>query len=106
MPVHIANQSGHRAYTSTSEAEKSLAGLYEQIEQQGWVQSVIQDVNACVIADGLVFAEVRYTRDKANGEAIEPGLRSNIYVLQKLPPGWRIVAFYGKDIDRQLACVE
>ncbi len=57
-----------------------------------------------VIAGGLVFAEVTYTRDKANGEAIAPGLRSNVYVLQKLEPGWRITAFYNRDMDKGFDC--
>ena len=104
IPVHIANQSGHRAYITTGDAERSLQNLYEQIESQGWAKSVIQEVDVCVVSAGLAFAEVRYTRDKANGEAITPGLRTNIYVVQKLPPGWRIVAFYSKDVDRRLSC--
>ena len=106
IPVHIGNSSGHRAYATAADARSSLAGLYEQIESQGWVRSVISDVDACVIADGLVFAEVNYTRDTADGEAIAPGLRSNVYVLQKLEPGWRITAFYSRDIDRGFDCHE
>ncbi len=104
IPVHIGNSSGHRAYANGADARSSLAGLYEQIESQGWARSVISNVDACVIADGLVFAEVTYTRDKADGEAIAPGLRSNIYVLQKLEPGWRITAFYSRDMDKGFDC--
>ena len=99
-PVHIGNSSGHRAYVTADDARSSLAGLYKQIEGQGWARSVISDVDACVIAAGLVFAEVTYTRDKTDGEAIAPGLRSNVYVLQKLEPGWRITAFYSRDMDK------
>ena len=104
MPVHIGNSSGHRAYVTPDDARSSLKSLFEQIEAQGWVKSVIRDVETCSIADGLVFAEVTYTRDKANGEAIAPGLRSNVYVLQKLEPGWRITAFYSRDMDHRLRC--
>jgi hypothetical protein len=50
IPVHIANQAGHRAYITGKDAATSLAGLYEQIEEQGWVESVIREVNVCVIA--------------------------------------------------------
>ena len=104
IPVHIGNSSGHRAYANGADARSSLAALYEQIDSQGWVRSVISNVDACVIADGLVFAEVTYTRDKADGEAIAPGLRSNVYVLQKLEPGWRITAFYSRDMDKGFDC--
>jgi hypothetical protein len=104
IPVHIANQAGHRAYITGKDAATSLAGLYEQIEEQGWVESVIREVNVCVIADGLAFAEVRYTRNRKDGTAIAPGLRTNIYVVQELPQGWRIVAFYGKDPDKNMTC--
>lgn len=104
IPVHMANQAGHRAYITTADAVSSLQSLYEQIESQGWTKSVIQNVDVCIVTEGLAFAEVTYTRDKANGEAIEPGIRTNIYVVQKLPPGWRIVAFYSKDVERKLSC--
>jgi hypothetical protein len=104
IPVHIGNSSGHRAYETGADARAGLATLYEQIESQGWVRSVISNVDACVIADGLVFAEVTYTRDKADGEAITPGQRSNVYVLQKLEPGWRITAFYSRDMDKGFNC--
>ena len=104
IPVHVGNSSGHSAYESTDDARSGLTRLYPQIEGQGWVKSVISDVAACVIANGLVFAEVTYTRDDADGEAIAPGLRSNVYVLQKLEPGWRITAFYTRDMDKGLAC--
>jgi hypothetical protein len=104
IPVHIGNSSGHRAYASPDDARSGLVGLYDQIEGQGWVRSVIKNVKACAITDGVVFAEVTYTRDKADGEAIAPGLRSNIYVLQRLEPGWRVTAFYSRDMDKGLDC--
>lgn len=106
IPVHIGNSSGHRVYATADDARSGLTGLYEQIEDQGWVRSVIQNVDACPVADGLVFAEVTYTRDQADGTAIAPGLRSNVYVLQKLEPGWRITAFYARDMDKGIACDE
>lgn len=104
MPTHIGNSSGHRAYVTEDDARSSLTGLYEQIESQGWVRSVITDVEPCAITDSLVFAVVTYTRDKADGSAIAPGLRSNVYVLQKLEPGWRITAFYSRDMAKGFEC--
>ena len=74
MPVHVGNSSGHRAYVTEDDARTSLKGLYETIEGQGWVRSVISNVDACAVTDGVVFAEVTYTRDKADGTAIAPGL--------------------------------
>ena len=104
IPVHIGGSTGHRAYASPADARSGLTNLYQQIEAQGWVRSVFSKVDACAIADGLVFAEVTYTRDKSDGEAIAPGLRSNIYVLQKVEPGWRITAFYSREIDKGFDC--
>jgi hypothetical protein len=104
LPVHIGNSSGHRAYITEEDAATSLEALFGQIEAEGWVESVIQEIDACAVAEGLVFAEVRYTRNKHDGEAIAPRLRTNIYVVQKLAPGWRITAFYSKDTDKRMTC--
>ena len=104
MPLHIGSSSGHSAYVTVEDARSSLESLYGQIEKQGWKESVIRQIESCVIADGLVFAEVRYTRNKSNGDAITPGLRTNIYVVQHLEPGWRITAFYNKDVDKRISC--
>ena len=103
-PVHIGSGSAHRAYQTNADAKKSLDSLYEQITGQGWVRSVIRRIDSCQLVDGLVFSDVRYVREKGDGEAIAPGLRSNIYVTRKTDKGWRIIAFYGKDPDVKFEC--
>jgi len=104
VPVHIGNSSGHRAYVTEHDARSGLTTLFGQIEDQGWVRSVISEVKPCSIANGLVFAEVTYTRQKSDGSAIAPGTRRNVYVLQNLSGGWRITAFYSQDPTKRFTC--
>lgn len=104
VPVHIASEAGHRSLSSDAASRDSLRNLYTQIEAQGWVRSVIDSVDVCLLSDGLAFAETRYARIDADGKPIPPDVRTNVYVLRKLETGWRIVAFYPHDPGRKFDC--
>ena len=103
-PVHIGGAGGNRVLATPSDAVANLENLYGQIEAQGWVESVIDRIESCVLSDGLVFADVIYSRIDDDGEPIPPAVRTNVYVLRETEDGWRIIAFYGHDNDKGLDC--
>ena len=102
--MHIGGGSGHRVLFDPDTAVESLTNLYEQIEVQGWVESKIHDLNICVASESLALVDTRYSRIDNEGNAIPPGIRTTLYVLQKIDGDWRIVAFYGHDNDKRPAC--
>lgn len=102
-PVHIGG-TAHRVLADPDAAVANLTRLYAEIEAQGWVESKIDNLQICVLSDSLALVDTRYSRLKANGEAIPPAVRTTLYVLQKIDSDWRIVAFYGHDNDRRPRC--
>ncbi len=102
-PVHIGG-TAHRVLEDPDAAVANLERLYKEIEAQGWVESRIDNLQVCVLSERLVLVDTRYSRLKANGEAIPPAVRTTLYVVQKLDGDWRIVAFYGHDNDRRPRC--
>ena len=103
-PVHIGGGDGHRVLAEPADAIENLANLYEQIEAQGWKESVIDDLRICVLSETLALVDTRYSRMTHDGEPIPPAIRTTMYVLQKLDGDWRIVAFYGHDADQRPVC--
>ena len=90
-PVHIGGGSGHRVLARPADAVENLTNLYEQIEAQGWKESVIDDLRICVLSATLALVDTRYSRMTHDGEPIPPAVRTTLYVLQKLDGEWRIV---------------
>lgn len=103
-PVHIGGGAAHRVLADPAAAEANLSNLYGQIEAQGWVESRISDLKTCVLTDSLALVDTRYSRLRADGTAIEPAVRTTLYVVQKLDGEWRIVAFYGHSSDNRPSC--
>jgi hypothetical protein len=103
-PVHIGGGDGHRVLAEPADAIENLTNLYEQIEAQGWKESVIDDLRICVLSETLALVDTRYSRMTHDGEPIPPAIRTTMYVLQKLDGDWRIVAFYGHDADQRPVC--
>ena len=103
-PVHIGGGSGHRVLARPADAVENLTNLYEQIEAQGWKESVIDDLRICVLSATLALVDTRYSRMTHDGEPIPPAVRTTLYVLQKLDGEWRIVAFYGHDAEQRPVC--
>lgn len=103
-PVHIGGGAGHRVLEDPAAAVANLTRLYGQIEAQGWVESRIENLEICVASETLALVDTRYSRLKADGEAIPPAVRTTLYVLQKIGGDWRIVAFYGHDNEHRPRC--
>lgn len=103
-PVHVGGGSGHRVLADPAAAVENLTNLYEQIEAQGWQESVIENLKICVLSDTLALVDTRYSRIDHDGRPIPPAIRTTLYVLQKTDDDWRIVAFYGHDADKRPSC--
>ena len=103
-PVHIGGGEGHRVLADPAAAVANLVTLHEQIAAQGWKESVIDDLQVCVLSPSLALVDTRYSRMTEDGEPIPPAVRTTLYVLQKLDGTWRIVAFYGHDPDVRPTC--
>ena len=103
-PVHIGGGAGHRVLADPAAAVDNLTNLYEQIEAQGWKESVIEDLKVCVLSDTLALVDTRYSRMTHDGKPIPPDIRTTLYVVQKIEGDWRIVAFYGHDNEHRPVC--
>jgi len=103
-PVHIGGGTGHRVLADPDAATANLTSLYEQIEAQGWKESVIDNLEICHLSATLALVDTRYSRMDHDGEPIPPAVRTTLYVLQKIDDNWRIVAFYGHDADNRPTC--
>lgn len=103
-PVHIGGGEGHRVLANPEAAVDNLTNLFEQIEEQGWVESRISDLEVCVASATLALVDTQYSRLDKDGGAIPPAVRTTLYVLQKLEGDWKIVAFYGHDDDKRPSC--
>lgn len=103
-PVQIGGGSSHRVLADPAAAVANLTGLYEQIEAQGWKESVIDDLRICHASATLALVDTRYSRMDHDGKPIPPAIRTTLYVLQKVDERWAIVAFYGHDSDKRPSC--
>ena len=103
-PVHIGGGNAHQVLADPAEAVENLTGLYEQIEAQGWKESVIEDLKICMASATLALVDTRYSRIDQNGQPIPPAVRTTLYILQKFDTSWKIVAFYGHDNNQRPRC--
>ena len=103
-PVHVGGGSGHRVLADDTAAIENLTGLYEMLDEQGWQESVIENVRTCLLSGSLALVDTRYSRIDRDGNAIPPAIRTNLYVVQKIDGEWRIVSFYGHDADKRPVC--
>lgn len=103
-PLHVGGGAGHSVLATPEAAMVNLANLYETIDAQGWQESVIENLKICMASDTLALVDTRYSRIDKNGAPIPPEIRTNLYVLQLLEDGWRIVAFYSHDQEVRPGC--
>lgn len=103
-PVHIGGGNGHTVLATPAAAIDNLTRLYTQIEEQGWKESVIEDLKICHASETLALVDTRYSRMDQDGEPIPPAIRTTLYVLQKIDDRWAIVAFYGHDSAKRPSC--
>ena len=103
-PVHIGGGTAHRVLATPEAAVENLTNLYAQIEGQGWRESVIENLQTCVLSGTLALVDTRYSRMDSDGNPIPPAIRTTLYVVQKIDGDWRIVAFYGHDNESRPSC--
>ncbi len=103
-PVQIGGGGGHRVLADPAAAVENLTNLYAQIEAQGWKESVIDNLQICVLSETVALVDTRYSRMDHDGNPIPPAIRTTLYVLQKFDTNWQVVAFYGHDNDTRPSC--
>ena len=103
-PVQTGGGASHRVLATPDAAIDNLTSLYPQIEEQGWKESVIENLKTCVLSDSLAIVDTRYSRMDKDGNPIPPAIRTTMYIVQKIDAEWRIVAFYGHDNATRPVC--
>ena len=103
-PLLVGGGDGQIVWNDPASAINSLKNTYKNIESRGWKESVIDNTKTCLLSDNLALVDVKFSRIKANGEAIPPEIRTTLYVLQKIANEWRIIAFFGHGADSRPSC--
>jgi hypothetical protein len=103
-PVQLSDFDSHEVWLTQSEISSGFALAIKDLQSKGWSKSVINELDVCVVADNLAFVELNYSRQNTSGEPMPPAERRGLYVVLKSDLGWRIIADYHHDIDKQLEC--
>ena len=101
-PLHIRKANGkYRNLSTASDVEDFFFTISEKLtEEQQWVRSVTNSLNAYALTKNLAMVDYHFTRERADGRQI--GTFSVVYVVSKSDHGWRITAMYGYDEDKDL----
>ncbi len=94
----------YRTGPSIEEQTASLERGFENLRGQGYKQSAIHEVKACITGPDTAWAAMKFSRLKADGEPLPPRERASSYTLKKFADGWRITGLGGAAADRPLAC--
>lgn len=84
-----------------------LAGLsaeFARLKAQGYDHSTDGGIEACIVGPGQALAEMRFSRLKANGDALAPKDRATLYQLRRFPDGWRIVRMIPMSASAKISC--
>lgn len=98
----------YRLGPSVEEQTASLARGFENLRAQGYQQSDIFEVKACMTAPDTAWAGMKFSRLKADGEPLPPKDRASSYLVRKFEDGWRITRMGagGVSADQPLTCPE
>ncbi len=94
----------YRTGPTVEEQTASLERGFETLRGQGYKESAIHEVKACMTGPDEAWAGMKYSRLKANGEPLPPKDRASSYTLTKFADGWRITGVGGAAADQPLAC--
>jgi hypothetical protein len=94
----------YRTGPSVEEQMASLERGFENLRSQGYKQSAIHEVKACITGPDTAWAAMKFSRLKADGEPLPPKDRASSYTLKKFDDGWRITSLGGAAADQPLAC--
>lgn len=94
----------YRTGPSLEEQTASLERGFENLRAQGYKQSAIHEVKACIAGEDTAWAGMKFSRLNATGEPLPPKDRASSYTLKKFTDGWRITSLGGAAADQPLAC--
>jgi len=98
-PVQFAGSGSHMVAKTTSDVERQFDQIFDQIKEEGWVRSTLDNLDVVVFGGGLALADMQYTRFTEGGEPIQPQKRTTLYVLRRIDDAWRMVAVYSHDAE-------
>ena len=103
-PVLFAGGENRTVYATPADVISSQTSLFEMLDSQNWVESRISDLVVSLCSSSIAFVDTQYSRLDANGDAIPPAVRTNLYVVQKLDGEWHIISFFGHDNNVRPSC--
>lgn len=83
---------------------ESLERGFVNLRGQGYHDSDIHEIKACITGADTAWAGMKFSRLKADGEALPPKDRASSYELKKFADGWRITRLTGGDAGKPLVC--
>lgn len=96
----------YRTGPTVEEQTASLERGFENLRAQGYHHSDIFEIKACMTGPDAAWAGMKFSRLKADGQALPPRDRASSYTLKKFEDGWRItrVGAGGVSADQPLVC--
>lgn len=94
----------YRTGPSVEEQTANLERGFESLRGQGYKQSDIHEVKACITGPDTAWAAMKFSRLKADGEPLPPKDRASSYTLKRFVDGWRITGLGGAAADQPLVC--
>lgn len=94
----------YRMGPGVAEQAESLEKGFVNLRAQGYHHSDIHEIKACLTGPDTAWAGMKFSRLKADGEALAPRDRASSYELKKFADGWRITKLTGGDAARPLGC--
>jgi hypothetical protein len=96
----------YRTGPSIEAQQANLERGFENLRAQGYHHSDIFEIKACLTGADTAWAGLKFSRLKADGEALPPKNRASSYTLTRFADGWRIskVGAGGVGADTPLAC--
>ena len=86
------------------QTKAGLEAEFARLKSQGYHHSETHSVNGCLVGPNDGFAVLRYTRLKADGQPMPPKDRATLYILRRLPEGWRITQMIGMNAATEISC--
>lgn len=94
----------YRMGPGVAEQTESLEKGFVNLRAQGYHHSDIHEIKACLTGADTAWAGMKFSRLKADGEALPPKERASNYELRKFADGWRITRLTGGDAGKTLEC--
>ena len=101
MPTLTTHSRGASANLVTADDFANILEAFRnQVTEQGWVRSEIEEINSCLLREDLAIVSLTYNR------FYEDGTKSLDAVLYSLsgPGGWRLSSVWPVDTNAMIYC--